>query len=179
VPGAGYCQPLGQIQMVRIIIIFASIIFFVGSTSAQEEQLDDYHHVNINLGVDLAKGVNAGIVVIPVEYIFLGFNYGRDVANFLSASDLNERYSIGFYYHGTLGSRAFLSAYYTKVNFLDENIITKQDIYSLNFGSFSIYQNSFTYYYHVGILFRHEQNSSGSESVILPNIGIGTSLNFF
>ena len=67
---------------------------------AQDDSNEFYHHFNINFGADFAKGFNAGFMIIPLQNIFIGFNYGRDINDFFSLSDEDKRYSVSLYYQG-------------------------------------------------------------------------------
>ncbi len=157
---------------IRIILL----LIFCHTLVYGDENQNDYYHLNINGGADIAQGLNIGVMALPLEHISIGINYGRDVLNFVAFTDQNNRFSISGNYNN---ANMMIGLTYTKILFINDKISSDEFIFSLNIGSYAIYESGLSFFYRFGILLWSENNNAANKIHVWPNIGLGANFNLF
>jgi len=130
---------------------------------------------DIHIGAALVNGGRIGIRTLILKNFSVEFFYGYNLANFVSASDAENRYGFGMNWHKD-NSNFVLSLLGTKSHFLNS---PKKDNYymSLNIGWISFNGKSFHTFLRAGPALRFS-NNTGDNSLSVkftPNIDVGIS----
>jgi hypothetical protein len=134
---------------------------------------------DLHIGAGLVDGGRVGIRTKILKNYSLEFFYGNDLANFVSATDVEKRYGLGINWHRN-DSNFVISLLIIKSHKVYLGL--KDDFYvSPNFGWMTFKNIGFQTFFRVGPAVRFSRNT-GDNSLdvsIVPNIDVGISFVIF
>ncbi len=134
---------------------------------------------DLHLGAGLVDGGRVGIRAQILKNYSLEFFYGNDLANFVSASDVEKRYGLGINWHHN-DSNLVISILIIKSHSV--NLGLKDNFYvSPNIGWMTFKNSGFQTFLRVGPAVRFSRNTGDNSLDIsfVPNIDAGISFVIF
>jgi len=154
--------------------LLLSICYNSFSIFAQENQ-SIFPLFDLYGSASFSSGLRLGPRVQISENFSFETGFGRDVANFISPSDEEYRYSIGINWHKSFDSKLVVNLTYVQL-FRPPNWTSNGYAISLNIGSLSLIDCGFHFFYSGGIWIKRLRNNDFT--YILPNLEIGVGWRF-
>ena len=133
---------------------------------------------DVYIAAGIAAGGRVGFSYLFVNNFSAEIAYGYDIRNFVSLSDLQRRYSLGFNFHFD-NSNAVLSLLNTYIE--QPNSVYEAILISPNFGLIPLRESGLKAFFRIGFYIEFIKDYSSGKwksDGIGPNLDVGVSFNF-